>query len=74
MAKVYGNYIVKNADGTDVDPHAQFLVLRLDTDIHANVALRAYATSMRNADPLLALKLDELIESIPAPYSLSQSK
>lgn len=74
MAKVYGNYIVRNADGTEVDPNAQFLVLRIDKDIHARVALRAYATSIKNADPILAQELDELIESLPAPYSLKESK
>jgi len=60
-----GKYIVEKSDGSAVDPNAMYFVLRIDTDPHARVALRAYARSIRASNPDFANKLDKWIESRP---------
>ena len=42
---VHGKYILSKADGSEVDPNACYLVLRLDTDEHARAAARVYAVN-----------------------------
>lgn len=74
MANLFGKYKIEKADGSPVDPNAMYFVLRIDTDVHARVALRAYARSIRNADPVLANELDEWIESRPTPYALDNGE
>lgn len=55
---LYGRYKIEKADGSPVDPKAEYFVLRLDTDKHAIPAIVAYARSVREDNPQLA---DELI-------------
>jgi hypothetical protein len=43
MTGLFKKYIVKKADGSDVDPDAQYFVLRVDTDDDARFALATYA-------------------------------
>ncbi len=70
----FGNYTVEKSDGSPVEPDAMYFVLRIDTDFHARVALRAYARSVRASDPDLANELDQWIESCPLKPSLESSK
>jgi len=44
------NIKLKKADGSPVDPNAMYFVLRIDTDPHARIALRAYAEVFANTD------------------------
>ena len=73
MANLFGKYKIEKADGSPVDANAMYFVLRIDTDVHARVALRAYARSIKYTDPVFANELDEWIESRPAPYALDAS-
>ena len=54
LTGIYGKYIIQKANGEPTDPHAQYFVLRADTDIHARKALRAYAKSVMTKNPELA--------------------
>ncbi len=47
-------YIVTKADGSSVDPDAQYFVLRIDTDRCARLALRTYARAIEWENPSLA--------------------
>ena len=58
---LYGKYIVNKASGEPIEPEARYFVLRIDTDIHARTALRAYATSIFNKNPELARGLRGLL-------------
>ena len=40
---LYDKYIITKTDGSPVDPHAQYFVLRIDTDPCARLALDHYA-------------------------------
>ena len=51
---LYKKYIVQKADGSDVDPSAQYFVLRVDADRHAKKALWVYANSIKDENPELA--------------------
>jgi len=64
MMKIFGKYTVGKSDGTPVDPQAQYFVLRLDTDPHARVAARAYASSIQSEDPLLSAEMMAWIFSL----------
>jgi hypothetical protein len=66
MTKLFSKYKIEKADGSPVDPNAMYFVLRIDTDVHARIALRAYARSIRANDPEFANELDNWIESRPA--------
>lgn len=63
MANLFEKYKIEKADGSPVDPSAMYFVLRIDTDVHARIALRAYARSIRDTDPVFANELDNWIES-----------
>jgi len=41
-------YVIQKTDGSQVDPKADYFVLRLDADPHARVALMHYARSVRS--------------------------
>jgi hypothetical protein len=51
-------FIVSKVDGSEVDPLAQYFVLRVDEDPHALTALKAYAQSVKEDNPKLAEDLD----------------
>lgn len=61
---VYGKYILKKANGADVDPGAVYFTLRLDTDVHARAAIRAYIESCRAELPELARDLERVLEDL----------
>jgi hypothetical protein len=61
MPGLYGKYIIKKADGTPIDPEADYFVLRLDTDPHARVAALAYADSIEPGNPRLAFELRQRV-------------
>lgn len=65
MASFYRKYKIEKADGSPVDPNAMYFVLRIDTDPHARLALRAYANSIRADEPGFADEIDEWIMSRP---------
>ena len=56
---LYGKYRISKADGSPVDPNADYFVLRLDTDPVARRAAREY--SYMTVDRKLALELQERI-------------
>ena len=56
---LYGKYCISKADGSPVDPNADYFVLRLDTDPVARRAAREY--SYMTVDRKLALELQERI-------------
>ena len=45
---VFGKYVIKKADGGEIDPSACYFVLRLDTDPAARKAMRAYVEATEN--------------------------
>ena len=59
---LYQKYHITKTDGTKVDPLAEYFVLRIDTDYHARVALKAYAISItistKGEDKQLAREID----------------
>ncbi|PHJ69155.1 hypothetical protein VF14_03190 [Nostoc linckia z18] len=55
---LFGKYIIQKADGTPIDPNAQYFVLRPDTDKAARVAIRAYIQELSDSDEDAALKQD----------------
>ena len=60
-------YIVQKVEGP-TDPNAQYFVLRIDTDVHARRALRAYAWSVIEENELLASELiDMLVRTLHTP-------
>ncbi|HDZ37102.1 MAG TPA: hypothetical protein ENH62_02240 [Marinobacter sp.] len=56
-------YRVEKVDGSPIDPKAVYFVMRVDTDIHARKAILAYAESIREDDPVLAMDLEKLAGS-----------
>jgi len=58
---LYGKYRITKADGSPTDPKAQYFVLRADTDIHARIALRAYAKSIFPQNPELARDIRRML-------------
>ncbi len=54
---LYNKYIVTKADGSEIDPDAQYFVLRADTDPHSFPALVAYALSIQDENSVLAYEL-----------------
>ena len=60
-------YVVAKVEG-EVDPKAQYFVLRIDTDVHARKALWLYAKSVRKDNEALANDLiDWLMETLNTP-------
>jgi len=51
---LYAKYRVTKTDFTSVDPNADYVVLRVDNDIHAQEAVEAYAQSVKESNPALA--------------------
>jgi len=64
MSNLFDKYQVYKSDGSRVDPNAQYFVLRIDTDIHAQVAAMAYAQSIERTDPELADELRDRVIAI----------
>ena len=54
MKGIYSKYIIGKADGSRVDPDADYFVLRIDKDKHARKALKAYADSIKEENPRLS--------------------
>ncbi len=57
---LYGKYIIQKADGSVVDPHADYFVLRLDTDPVARRATLEYSYMTPDRD--LAKNLQDRLE------------
>jgi len=55
-------YIIRKASGEQVDPNADYFVLRLDKDPHALNALAKYAESVRKENELFADDLAEILQ------------
>jgi hypothetical protein len=53
---IYDKYVISKRSGM-IDPGAEYFVLRIDSDHHARIALKAYAESIRNDNPNLAFDL-----------------
>lgn len=69
---LYGKYIVTKTDGEPTEPQAQYFVLRIDTDLHAQKALVTYAKSVKKDDPTLAEDLIRWLRNVTgdAKYTL----
>lgn len=50
MSNLFSKYHITKNDGSPVDPNAQYFVLRIDTDVHAQIAVMAYAQSIEKTD------------------------
>ena len=50
-------YVITKTSGSEVDPKADYFVLRLDKDPHAIAAILRYAFSIRKDNPEFALDL-----------------
>lgn len=63
----YGKYIIKKANGEPIDPHAQYFVLRIDTDPHARAALREYRDGLIRSgeNDLLMADIDKVLQQYP---------
>ena len=53
MKGLYQKYIIQKADGTPIDPNADYFVLRLDTDKHARETLKFYGNAIYQDNPEL---------------------
>lgn len=62
MKGYYQKYIIAKMDGSPVDPHADYFVLRLDTDEHARAVVRHYAHRIQSQNPLLAEELRQRVD------------
>ena len=62
MSNLYNKYVVTKADGSSVDPEAQYFILRIDTDPAARYALNAYALHIFKDNPQFAGELLAWIE------------
>lgn len=63
MKGLFQKYLIHKADGSAVDPDADYFVLRLDKDLHARQAATAYAFSVRQENPALAKDILDKVES-----------
>lgn len=54
---LFRKYKVLKANGDNVDPAAEYFVLRIDKDPHARIALQAYADSVKEFNPNFASDL-----------------
>jgi len=54
MEGLYSKYIIQKSDGTPVDPKAEYIVLRIDTDKYARMAVRYYANRLLIDNPQLS--------------------
>lgn len=61
---LYWKYRVEKADGRVIDDGAKYFVLRIDTDPHARVALKAYAESVSTENPELSKDLEDWLKCL----------
>lgn len=71
---LHDKYIVTKVDGSPIDPDAQYFVLRLDTDIAARVALRAYAGQCKYYNSQLAFDLQQWLRDIQSKREQREQK
>ena len=64
MSTLFGKYVVTKANGEDVDPDAQYFVLRVDTDSDASWAVRDYAELIDEKDPELSKQIIEWLDKM----------
>jgi len=64
MTGLFGKYIIQKTDGTPIDPNAQYLVLRPDTDIAARVAIRAYIQALSDENAVFKQDLIDWIKRL----------
>lgn len=67
---LYGKYIVSKADGTPIDPSADYFVLRLDSDPAAREAALRYADACDNT--ALAAQLRERVNRCVGGESIDE--
>ena len=54
MKRLYQKYLIFKSDGSLVDPEAEYIVLRIDTDQYARMAARYYANRLLQDNPQLS--------------------
>lgn len=64
MTSIYSKYTITKVDGSETNPNAEYFVLRLDTDRHAQAAVLEYARSVASENPELAEDIRQLINWI----------
>ena len=52
--RLTNKYIVKKTNGEPIEDKAEYIVLRIDADPHAQTAAMAYANSIENENPEFA--------------------
>ena len=57
MEGLYDKYKIEKTDGSQIDPYADYFILRLDADKHAQAAAITYAKSIIKENPKLAADL-----------------
>lgn len=62
---LYRKYKIEKSDGTPTDPQAQYFVLRIDSDMAAREALKAYAGFIRRYDPDFSAELLQWLRETP---------
>lgn len=60
---LFKKYHITKMDGSPMNPDAVYFVLRLDTDPHAEKAVKTYATSVEEENPELASDLLYMLEN-----------
>jgi len=60
-SRLQSKYIVAKTNGDPVDPEAEYLVLRLDTDPHARTAALAWADAIESEAPNLAADIRQRV-------------
>lgn len=60
---IKNKYEIRKIDGTQVDPEAWYFVLRVDKDLHAQIATKAYAFSVERDNPILSQELLDKVKS-----------
>lgn len=58
---LYQKYVIRKADGSPINPDAQYFVLRIDTDPNARKALLRYSSLISESNPALAQELYEWV-------------
>lgn len=58
---LYSKYIVSKADGSPVDPKAQYFVLRIDTDKAARRGALEYSDAIERTMPELAADIRQWV-------------
>ncbi len=69
--KLHKKYLISKANGDPIDEGAEYFVLRLDTDVHAQIAAICYAHAITPENPELARRIHESVMRLRGYKSLN---